>query len=1776
MKNNTVNNKGNMGEIAIIGMAGRFPEAATLSQFHENLRNGKDSVRPLDLERVQATSLSPGNKYNPVAYLDDIDKFDYGFFDIVANEAARMAPQQRIMLELTYELIEGAGYSLDSVKGSSTSVYMASNSLEYYRHAKEFDPTLLTGNLPSGIPGRVSRFFDLLGSSIHIDTACSSSLVALHLACQDILSGNSQMAVCGGVNVVLFPPTSQNGDQTGITSRHGKSKTFSDEAEGAGMGEGAACVLLKPLQHAIDDRDNILAVIKATATNQDASRSSTMASPSSIAQAEVVSLAIERSGIDPTTITYIEAHGTGTPLGDPIEVEGLKLAFEKYTPNKQFCAVSALKSNIGHTDAASGIAGVVKILLSIQNKELFPSLHVNRLNPHIDFLDSPLYVNTELRPWEVNDKRRAGVSAFGISGTNCHAIIEEWGVPVPSSSNEGPYLFCFSAKTKEALKRNCLAFQKYVTEHPSVPLDRISYTLNTGKGYFDYRTSIVAYSHEDLVKKLEKITISDGDTVSLADIWLLFAESKKVNNEFVETLCRMFPAYAEAYADCTSSLSHIPEEVLSDYAFGYSFYAFLKSLGLDINQVMGIGIGKDIVEAILKKLAHSEVATMLGSRKKGEYAVPKWEKFVEAKLKGKKSLIWEVGSGRAHSQELENYKITDGSFEITKPTEHSSVEDLLKFIGGLFEKGYPVKFEALYASKPVKVVLPAYQFEKRHCWIRTPGDDPVRSWIYEAQWKELLHDKSKVYSFTQDDVFVVYCSDQGIREEVSAKLRDNGRNVIKVSHGKGFTSHSDEDITFDWSDRSSYGMLIDSLNVPETGRAIHLFISGHDNNSDGSEEKLNKSLYPVLLLVQTLSDATSQHQLIAVTDTAVKTDGNEESINPYGASIHGFFAGVRVEFPGMDIRCIDIASSDNTYAESLCKEIGIKSDRLVIALRGGKRLGRVATREVVKEPLHIKPSGVYVLVGGGSGIGLEILKYFSLAQTTIVVIGRRKLPHKTFWPLMTKVSHPEQLETIGAFMEAEKNGASVHYFSADIANYDRVQEVVCKIKKQFGPVNGVVHAAGVGGQLRINRHTIDSFKETLLPKVHGTQNLYEQLDIKKLDFFILFSSLNAFMAAERESNYSAANAFLDSFAAKLNQEGVHAMTVRWSFWSETGMGFRMGFREQFGIKPEYSVTNKEGVDVFNHIMLQGHTDVLISKNDIEGFPLDALAKLSQHADDNRVQQERYKEADSTENMAQIDSFEDMLLEIWKKVLSRTEIDPNENFFQMGGHSLLGLQVRNQVEKKIHLKLEYKDIVEYPTINTLAGRLRELINKDGHQLGSGIPVAPQQSRYPLSEAQIGLWMADHAEQNKSVYNISLVYRLHSEVNKEALARAIEYMLERHEILRTAFFIEGEELFQSVMPVEGIESPLEYLETETNGKLEEVYDWVGNYAFDLSKAPLFRAWVVKTPKNESLLMISIHHIIIDGWSTHIFLSELIGSYFSFCKEERPVALPLTLHYKDYAVWEKEQLSIKGEDYKAFWKSYLKDFPGPLNFPTDFSRSEFRSGKGEVVQFELTSQHLQGFDTISNQQGVSKFLITLSMLQLLLYRYTAQEDFFVGTPMTLRNHNDLENQIGYYVNILPLRCKVAKKDTFYTLLYRSQELLKTIQEYQIYPFGRIIKDSDVKREPGRHFLFDIVFSYEHASDFEGTKDGKNPGIQALDFGTSNSKYDIELVIKESENDALGTIIYDPGLFTKETMTQLADHFIKLADIITLNISLDQFALEDNVAQSQAPEMRDLDFNF
>lgn len=506
-----------MDGIAIIGMSGRFPGAANVDEFWQLLRDGVEAVSFFSDEELLAAGVPPAHLNNShyvkaKAVLENADLFDAAFFGFNPREAEILNPQHRLFLECAWEALENAGYDAETYSGliglyagASLNTYLFDiySTPSVMRTAGRFQSII--SNDKDFLSTRISYKLNLKGPSLTIQTACSTSLVAVHLACQSLYNYECDMALAGGVSVRIPQTQGYLYQEGGINSPDGHCRPFDSKAQGTISGNGLGIVVLKRLENALADGDNIYAVICGSAINNDGSLKAGYTAPSIDGQASVIEMAQNVADVEADTISYIEGHGTATPLGDPIEIAALTQAFRHSTQRNGFCAIGSVKSNIGHLDAAAGVAGLIKTVLALKNGMIPPSLNFEQPNPAINFDISPFFVNNRLTEWKRNcTPRRAGVSSFGIGGTNAHLVLEESpNVERVQSSGRKYQLLLLSAKTEAALESATARLAHRLRQEPKLDLADVAYTLQIGRKHFAHRRMIVCRDTAEAIEMLE-------------------------------------------------------------------------------------------------------------------------------------------------------------------------------------------------------------------------------------------------------------------------------------------------------------------------------------------------------------------------------------------------------------------------------------------------------------------------------------------------------------------------------------------------------------------------------------------------------------------------------------------------------------------------------------------------------------------------------------------------------------------------------------------------------------------------------------------------------------------------------------------------------------------------------------------------------------------------------------------------------------------------------------------------------------------------------------------------------------------------------------------------------------------------------------------------------------------------------------------------------------------------------------------------------------------------
>lgn len=1210
-------------DIAVIGIGMKLPDTENVDQFWDNLQEKKSLIRPFPLKRRKDISSyfesiygqETKVEYETSGFLEEIDKFDYQFFNLSPKEAELIDPNQRIFLETVWKTIENAGYGGDALKGSNTGVFLGFNSNGIHLYSDligKFDrdsiPLAVTGNINPVITGRISYLMDFKGPNMLIDSACSSSLVAVHLACNALRNEECELAIAGGVKINLLPIKGEV--EIGIESASNQTRTFDMNADGTVWGEGSAAILLKPYYKAVKDGDDIYGVIKASMINQDGA-SIGITAPNRKAQEELLLKSWRKAKINPEKISYIEVHGTGTKLGDPIEIDAITRAFRSFTNKNQFCGVGSIKTNYGHLDSCAGIIGLIKTLLIVKNKKIMPMLNFKIPNLEIDFVNSPVYVCDREHSLEETSDIYCGVSAFGLSGTNCHVLLGEAPKEVSRPvMNRGYYgIFTLSAKSIFSLEQMIDAYIHYLEKGRVADFRDLCYTTNIGRGHYLYRLAIIADSNQMLLDKLKTLK-----------------------------------------------------------ACGYSWEEGKEDIYLNCHKI-------------------------------------KREEFCQE-------------------------QITETDYEILKLIQHSlqdtdiMKQQALRKLCELYIDGADILWKELYIEQNRRRIhLPEYIFERTRCWINMPSVSNfhlIEEFCYDLTWQkeeQRKHFKSKGTTL----LFM----DKGI-EYITEILKQMGSNIIKVYFSKGLERISEDEYNIGY-DELEYIKLFESIDVLGLSKIIFI------HSSLKQSEDLNRKISALLNLVKALLKNITLSQkieLFVVGETINEITTRETQILPEGAAFFGMSKVIPVEYSNISVKCIDI---DNLLSpERLAEEFFTEKPFDIVAYRENLRytqlLKPLGTNKINQNEKKIQSEGVYVITGGLGGLGLEVAHYLSVNEkVNIVLISRNKFPARDKWEEFCKSKGNEDVKTkIRQIKSIEDNGAKVSIYSCDVTDSNAMSKVAKEINTELGAINGIIHCAGVIGDKFLIRETVESFNNVIAPKIFGLKNIETFMCSDRLEFLVLFSSVNSLYGMPGQGAYTAGNTYLDAYVSYAHRRGIPAITINWSPWKETGM-FHRSKEKDFKIFQPLLI--KEALQTFDYIMKSDISKVIVGKVKSQfadelrqlalPFSLAEDFKVNSKEKDRKMEAEKEHSTDLDIKTLELNGRDDGMYStheksiavIWKKILGFKNININSNFFDIGGNSIALMKVYDLLDEDIKKIVTLADLFSYPTIAKLALLIEEKSNSE---------------------------------------------------------------------------------------------------------------------------------------------------------------------------------------------------------------------------------------------------------------------------------------------------------------------------------------------------------------------------------------------------------------------------------------------------------------------------------
>lgn len=825
--------------VVIVGASGVFPGSNNLDRFWENLESEKDLITEIPLDRWNwrnfddNKSIWNGKKPSKWGgFIEDADKFDPCFFSISPRDAKMMDPQHRIFLQTVWKTIEDGGYKASDLSGREVGVFVGVQFTDYQQllsDLKESNPQILTGNSHAALVNRISYFFNFHGPSEAIDTACSSSLVAIHRAVRSIQNGESELAIAGGVSLILSPYTMANVSQLGVLSPDGRCKTFDKKANGYVRGEGVGALLLKPLRKAIEDRNYIYAVIKGTVENHGG-RANTLTAPNHKAQSDLLVKAYEEAGIDPCNVAFIETHGTGTELGDPVEIEGLKSAFNKLLKKREnansrhhYCGLGTVKTNIGHLEPAAGIAGIMKVILSIQHKKLPGNLHFQEINPYIDLNKTPFYVVDKTKPWErlKDEKGReipliAGVSSFGFGGVNTHVILEEFENKAHQydESKKAFQLIILSAKNRERLNdyaRNMVAFfEKRIKQ---VESDKQDLIMEVKNDLLQMISEILRVNKEEIDAE-EEVTEYGLDTIGISYFINRIKEKYKI--EIPPTLFSEHRSI-EAVAHYLNSKHN---DTLGVYYHKHSNDITKKgdfNIGISLSDVAyTLQVGREPMEERLALVVSSikEMCEKLSHYCDGKEEIEDLYLGNIKKNKFKYDFLKGVEGDRFVKSIIDNKKVS--------------------VIGQLWVSGVEMDWNLLYSDPMPKLLpLPSYPFQKKRYWFDNhQNNSTFIDYKADSQQKSLdinnsfLNKEEGLKSMNKYNMAPYHGN------EVALKLINENIAIIKIQNKKNKNMLSDDTI---------HGLIAKFAEIQDMKKIKAVILTGYDNLfcMGGTQEQLN-------------------------------------------------------------------------------------------------------------------------------------------------------------------------------------------------------------------------------------------------------------------------------------------------------------------------------------------------------------------------------------------------------------------------------------------------------------------------------------------------------------------------------------------------------------------------------------------------------------------------------------------------------------------------------------------------------------------------------------------------------------------------------------------------------------------------------------------------------------------------------------------------------------------------------------------------------------------------
>lgn len=1286
--------------IAIIGLDFTFPGASGVEELWQLLAAGKNAIGPWPNDRAQSADGFEFPKRG--GFLADVDLFDAAFFRLSMSEAVQLDPQQRLLLETCWRAIENSGRAPKSLGGHEVGTFVGISTCDYsYQQMASREavgPYLATGSALSLAANRLSYFFDFTGPSMSIDTACSSSLVATHHACQSLLLGECDLALAGGVNLILRPEISAGLNAAGMLAPDGLCKVFDERADGYVRGEGCAMFVLKRLADARRDKDNVLGVILGSATNHDG-RTNGLTAPSGQSQQRVIRKALARAGIDARSVAMVETHGTGTAIGDVIEVDALNSVYGADRAPEETLWLSGVKANLGHLEAAAGSAGIAKALLCLKNRSVPKQAGFATQNNKLPLAQGPLRVPLETQPLQPSDgPLRVAVSSFGFGGANAHLIIEESArdpVPEFESALAGPAVVTLSAKSKRGFQQLAQDYLTFLRENPGLGIRTFAAAVNGGKEHFHIRHPLVCENLDELTEQLSSLS---GDAVALAvnvndrsrRRLLLSLTSEMSRPQDIAELFETEPIFRSAFMDCEGSAPASLELPLSEY-----LYAQADQLPADVRRILTVSGQVAYVRLWREWLGDDLAIAATGAGR----LVEKWasgglelrEVLDCASREGDVTQSTPDGDGRDGDFVILQYP-PSGDFQVSKAEQSEGLDDVFarlhaEVLATLFSDGAELRWNAIYPyRKDVAARLPNYPFERKSFWFHSTNVAPAasadiaerKSTDLIRQWREFHHSEK--------------------RPDNKGKWVFIGADLHRAEFERYCAAHGLDGQTIDiGADESAIAELIANA-CADTGDLDGVIYHPDIalDPSVGAEELCSACCDAALrasAVVAAVDRAAGKGTLpfFALLGTPEGADAKADAADIIVSFLSGLLRSAFVETTSLDGHVI--AGKDTALAGlcDICRSSlnGEKEVRVAGGLIRVPRLVEPSAPNPSRPPL-VGTDVAHIVTGGLGGVGMIAAEWLIEAGSKHIILLQRGSEPKSL----------EQEERIAAWVSS---GARVEIVAADVTSRASLTKV---FKGVEGKISGVIHAAGTNVIAGIGDLDSSAVREIAESKLLGWLLINEILP--DLEFAIAITSISGVWGAPFLSAYSAANHAVDAIVCSRSDGGGVQASLAFGPIAEGGM-VNTNQQQEMAKIGLHSVTNDQVKTALSRAGLFDPGASVHANLDMPRF-LKVMnnspsEKMFSDLGLNQNSLGKPKTGSAARKRSQNKDTKTIIMDSIVEVLELddpSEVDWGQGFFDLGLDSVLIIDLREKLESIFEIEFPVNIVFDYPNLNEIVG------------------------------------------------------------------------------------------------------------------------------------------------------------------------------------------------------------------------------------------------------------------------------------------------------------------------------------------------------------------------------------------------------------------------------------------------------------------------------------------